>query len=347
MRSRYTLQQLKLRVIRLGLHAVFVGLWITSLSAESQEKRINSAQSAKVNSGDSSELKLAKVEHGRLLQSVRVTGRVVPREGSFSLQSARFPGRVVGLLKRDGDYVKRGDPLLEVSATECVTLREEARIAKESNLNDMVQSVEHRRAELDLQIKGEKCMLTAAGTGTLSKRNVEIGSAFSTGDTLFQVLDTSRLTVELDIPEKDLSRIGVGSSVKFTLPSEEGASYSSKIKSIVPTLDPVTHTSKARLEMITFRHRVSLESFVSADIQTPSEVTTLLIPIASVVFVRGKFYVIKVSESKQSMVEVVVVDESSTSASVRSVKSQELRENDFVVAAGASYLAKKLLDNQL
>ena len=285
------------------------------------------------------------VERGSSMVGVIASGRVVPQDGALNIQSARVQGRVLSILKREGEYVTEGASLYTISSAECLSLMEEKRVANSKKILDLIDGVEKREKQLGLKLEGENCSSVSTYSGVLTKRNVESGASFNIGDPLATILNTSRLTIELDIPERDQSRLKSGQKVTFQFSSHPGKTYSSTIQNIVPTIDPTTRTAKARLSPITLPSHVSLDELVFGNVSTGKDEQALKVPSSALVFYHSEQYVVTGTEAKPEAVKVLVVGETDQSSSIRPVESGALKEGSNVVTTGAIYLLKKLMSD--
>lgn len=71
----------------------------------------------------------------------------------------------------------------------------------------------------DLDLYLNKAMLTAPFDGMILQRSTNPGSVVSCGEAIYILCDPERLWIEAKIPEKIISRIGVGAPVRIQLPA--------------------------------------------------------------------------------------------------------------------------------
>ena len=189
------------------------------------------------------------IEKSASISGITVAGRVVPQDGALNIESARVPGRALAILKREGERVGVGTELFEISSGECFQLMEEKRVAAAKKLDDLVAGVARREKQLGLKLSGDKCFAVANHDGILTKRNVESGASFNSGDALATVLDTRRMTVEFDVPERDQPHVRVDQKTTFQFASNSDQTFTGRVLNVVPTIDPVTRTSKIRVKV--------------------------------------------------------------------------------------------------
>lgn len=294
----------------------------------------------------------AEVEWGRLeegpdLSSVSITGRVVPQDGALNIESARVAGRIVGILKREGEAVSAGTPLYQISSAECFSLIEERKVAQSKQIQDLVEGVQKREQQLGLSIKGNDCFFTASHAGVLTKRNLDSGSSFNMGDALATVLDTRRLTVELDIPEKELPKVNRGQNVHFYFAANSETKYSGKIQSIVPTIDASTRTFKVRLAGMALPRTTALEALIFGDIDVGGGNKMLKAPSSAVVFHKDKRFVIENAGEQKTLVQVNVISENENFSLLRPTKEGSLKAGAMVACKGALFLLKNMVGDSV
>ncbi len=283
----------------------------------------------------------APVTEGKAQSSIKVTGRVVAKEGALKIEPARVPGRVVNILKRDGDYVRAGTALFDINSAECSSLAEEKRVAESRALQDLIDGTNRRARQLGLELALDGCRIVATHSGTITKRQVEVGAAFNQGDPLVTLLDTKSLIVELDVPEGMLTRLSVGQKVKLSLASAAGSPQETAIEHILPTIDPSTRTSKVRLKPTVLPMRTTIDSLVFGEIVAHGEEKLLQVPAGAVVFSQNRQYVVKRAEPSPVAVPVEVMDETEGTSSL-AADAKLLKPGDEVAVKGAIFLLRKI-----
>jgi len=274
--------------------------------------------------------------------SVRVTGRVTPQEGALNIESARITGRILTILSREGDRVQAGTPLFEISSAECLSLGEERKVAEKRDIPDLIQGVNTRETQLGISLKDDRCRIVASHAGSVTKRSVESGTAFNVGDTLMTILDTHRLSVELDLPERDLSRVKAGQKVSFQVAADPAHTMTTKVKAVVPAIDVASRTARVRLDPVPLASKASLDGLIYGQIETGTKEPVFKIPSRALVFNRDSRFVIKGPENLPQAVEVEVLGESGDGTSVRPKQAGLLKDGDEIATENAIFLMKKI-----
>jgi Cu(I)/Ag(I) efflux system membrane fusion protein len=284
----------------------------------------------------------AKVETASSSAAVKATGRMIPQDGALNIESARIQGRVLSILKREGEKVAPGTPLFSISSAECFSLNEEKKVATDKKIGELIEGVAKRERQLALSVDASNCRIVATHSGVVTKRNIESGGAFNPGDPLVTILDTHRLTAELDVPERDLGKVRVGQTVHFKLAADANTAYTTKISDVVPTIDATSRTTKVRLQPVRLSGVSTMDALIFGDIETGTKESILKVPSEALVFAHNRQYVIKGPLEKAAAVEVQLISEEDDFSSIRPKSPGDLADGDQVASRGAIFLMKKI-----
>jgi multidrug efflux pump subunit AcrA (membrane-fusion protein) len=288
------------------------------------------------------EYQWTKVVAGEEITGIRTTGKIIPRAGALKNQSANTQGRIISVLKKEGDAVEVGDPIFLVNDSECEALAEEKILAQKNGVQDLIDAAAQREKELGVKVERGKYEIVSLFRGVILQNLVSAGTIYSQGQQLVNILDMHKLTVELDFAEKYVSDLRRGQKVTFQLASDSQTSYTSTIDTIVPTIDPNQRTTIVRLRPVTLPEEINLSELVYGIVQTGANQPILKVPSTSLVFSHDKEYVMKGDANNPVAVEVQVVNETDELSSVRSVNPGELKEGDMVASEGGIYLWAKV-----
>ncbi len=288
------------------------------------------------------EYQWAKVMAGEETTGIRTTGKIIPQAGALKSLSANTQGRIISVLKKEGDEVEPGDPIFLVNDSECEALAEEKLLAKKNGVEDLIKAANQREKELGVKVEQGKYEIVSLYKGVILQNLVSAGTIYSQGQPLVNILDMHRLTVELDFAEKYVSDLHRGQKVAFQLASDSQTSYNSTIETIVPTIDPNQRTTIVRLKPVALPAEINLSELVYGVVQTGASVPILKVPSTALVFNHDKQYVMKGDEKNPVAVEVQVVNETDDLSSVRPVNPGELKDGDMVASDGGIYLWAKV-----
>ncbi len=127
-------------------------------------------------------------------------------------------------------------------------------------------------------------------SGTVTKRSVAQGDYIKEGNSMFQVIDLSRVWVLFDAYESDLPWLKKGDMAEFTIQSLPGKTYTGKVTFIDPLINPTTRVAKVRVELNNPGLEIKPEMFVNGYIQSKIAANSkdLLIPKSAVLWTGKK-----------------------------------------------------------
>jgi Cu(I)/Ag(I) efflux system membrane fusion protein len=207
---------------------------------------------------------------------VKLSGRLAPDERTAAVEVSEFGGRVERLfVSFAGEQVRAGQRIATVYSPDLVVAQEELLQAKKfADVNP--ELVAASRAKLrnlkvsDKQIEalessGEVLSnfpVYADRSGTILATKAEVGEYVKAGGALYTYTNLGKLWALFDAYEQDLARIKVGDKVSFTVASQPGETYNTRVTFIDPAIDPTTRTAAVRAEVSNRRGRLKPEMFL-------------------------------------------------------------------------------------
>ncbi|MEX1258548.1 MAG: efflux RND transporter periplasmic adaptor subunit [Gemmatimonadota bacterium] len=276
---------------------------------------------------DSTAIALAGIQVGpaeaRETSGLPVTGTITFDANLVSHVGSRTEGRIVRLDANIGQHVSAGDVLAVLESPEIGQLRAEDREAEElaaiasenyarkqrlaeqgiSSRREVLESeAELRRAEAAVRSVEERLRvlgasdgvggefaITAPFVGTVVARDASLGEMAAPENELFTVADLARLWIELDVFERDLSRVAVGQSVEVTTAAFPDRVFPGRIGYLGAILDPVTRTIDARVELPNPDAALRPGMFAHAVIQIPGGGgPTVVVPAEAIQDIEGQ-----------------------------------------------------------
>lgn len=214
--------------------------------------------------------------------TVELNGTIESR-GASTIAS-EVAGIVSRLHVREGDFVTTGNPIaslrsedlrLQRQASEGALLEANARlelaraslsrargmwedqIISRQQYDDAVSEeqawlgrVASTRANLE-RIKRdlERATIRAPFSGVLTQERVAVGEWVSAGGEIADLLDTSTLEVDVDVPEKHYGSISRGDTVMVTLPALDELRVAGSIRAIIPRSDTSSRTFPVKISI--------------------------------------------------------------------------------------------------
>lgn len=236
---------------------------------------------------DSAAVTVAGIEVGTAetvqTSGLPVTGTITYDANRVSHIGPRTEGRIVQLAADIGDRVSDGEVLAVLVSPEVGQVRADEHeaealleIAQEnyareqrleaqgiSSRKELLDAeAELRRAEAALQSaqqrlqalgaghgEGGQFAITAPFAGVVVAREASRGEMATPADRLFTVANLERLWIELDIFERDLTRVAEGQPVDVTTAAYPGRVFTGEVVYLGDILDPETRTVRARVEI--------------------------------------------------------------------------------------------------
>ena len=223
------------------------------------------------------DVKFAPLEQKQLSVSMKANGLLkVPNQNRASITSL-MSGVVKNIYVQPGDFVNKGQKVAAISNTSFVILQEEylatqvkitlanlelqrqiemqagnagayknlqaaeadlsALQTKLASLKKQLEMVGINPAQLNNNNISSEIIITSPIKGAISHIVVNIGDYVDAQHALADVVDNSRLHVDLFVYEKDLAKLKVGQSIHFTLTNNPMKEYDAEIHAISNTFE--------------------------------------------------------------------------------------------------------------
>ena len=249
------------------------------------------------------------VERAEPTKEIYLTGRVEADERRIAEITARFGGRIDKLFVNfTGQEVKRGQALASVYSPELVTAQKELfEAAKFRDSNPSFYEAAVNKLKLwdlsDRQIQsilesGEvryNFNVLAPQSGTVVARNVSAGDYIKEGESLFEVANLDQLWVVFDAYESDLPWIQEGDTIRFTVQSLPGRTFTSEVTFIDPVISAERRVAEVRTEVKANKLKPKMFAQGVLESALPGVDEALLIPESAILWT-GKRAVVYVKQ---------------------------------------------------
>ncbi|MEQ8471870.1 MAG: efflux RND transporter periplasmic adaptor subunit [Marinoscillum sp.] len=246
------------------------------------------------------------------MKTIRLNGKVQEDERLIFSQTTHFPGRIEKLsVNFTGEYVSKGSAIATLYSPQLVTAQEElfeAYKIRESQPNlyraarEKLKNWKLTETQIDKIISTGKVKdqfpVLADQSGYVTNKKVNLGDYVNRGQTLYEIANLSRVWVQFDVYESDLSWINKGDSIQFTISSLPGQTFKGRINYIDPVINPKTRVTKARVDIQNNDRILKPEMFASGEVKAKlgKTVDQLTVPKSSVMWT-GKRSVVYVKLS--------------------------------------------------
>ena len=249
--------------------------------------------------------------------NIKVPGRLAFNAEKSKVLSARAPGRVERIYAFDGAQVDVGSPVVELYSPEFISAQQEyllsSKMAKvlEANktMSDLLgdaritqQAAANRMRNLGAGDGDIKAIETTGKTqnnlvmrsplkGVVVKRNVEPGSALSSGDVIATLADPKQLWFLGNVFEQDFRLIKPGQKMVLQVEAYPDKEFVAYANYVAPTIDPQTRALLIRADIENNDDLLRPDMYASAKLTT-GMADAIVVPQTAVVRIREMRYVI-------------------------------------------------------
>ncbi len=206
------------------------------------------------------------VERKRVNYTVRAAGRVASDERRLSDVALKFNG-FIGTLNANyvGAQVRKGQPLFTVFSPALLNAQHEYlnawRARQQGNeASDLLDGARQRLLLWDvtpeqihaLEVRGkplEHLPIMSPADGVVMEKSIVAGSAFNAGDKLLRIADLSRVWVEAQVYQFELSLLKVGTPAQVTFPDDPKNALKGVVSYVAPFMEGDTRSVRIRVEL--------------------------------------------------------------------------------------------------
>jgi membrane fusion protein (multidrug efflux system) len=233
----------------------------------------------------------------RSISSFIETNGTLEAENEVDIVS-RAAGPIVELLAEESDGIRRGQTLARLDDREyraqleiarvtlnemrlaferAKKLQEQALISPES-YEEALSAYESAQARYEVDsITLEYTNIKAPFDGLVIKRYVNFAEQVGVNTPLFRISDFDPLLCPIQVPERDLPRLGIGQEAYLTIEPYPGERFEAAILRISPVVDPSTGTIKVTLA-VRSRGKLRPGMFARVFVETATRPDALVIP---------------------------------------------------------------------
>jgi membrane fusion protein, copper/silver efflux system len=255
-------------------------------------------------------LRTAEVVEAALSPQVSAVGSVAFDERDQVIVQARATGFVEHLYVRATlDPVRKGQPLADLYVPDWVAAQGEYLAVRRMQGSDLAPVLDAARARMrqagmtDEQIQlvestgstQPRITLTAPISGVVVELMSREGMTVMAGATLFRINGLATVWANAEVPESQAGLLRPGAKVQATSPAIPGMKFEGRVQAILPEVNPVTRTLKARMELVNPGERLAPGMFVTMQFADPRPQKSLLVPTDAVIQT-GKRTLVMVAE---------------------------------------------------
>jgi membrane fusion protein, multidrug efflux system len=217
------------------------------------------------------EVGAATVTRGAITRDVLFTGNIVAQD-AFDIYP-RATGKVSKKILKEGDAVKRGQPILLVE-----------------------------RDEVGYSFK--PLPVVSLADGVVGSIAVDVGSFVEPARPVATVVRPGNMRVKLDVPERYLDAIAPGATVSLVVDTLGGAEYQGTTVTRSPVVNEKTRTANVEVEVANTDGRLRHGMFGRLKLVVERRDDVLLVPLAAISWEGEKTIVYRIADGKVHRVEV-------------------------------------------
>ena len=289
-------------------------------------------------------VRTAEAAMGSITRRVEAVGGIAWNERAVFVVQARSGGFVEKLYARAPlDPVAKGEPLVELLAPDWAAAQEEylllRRGGKEAGLaeaaRNRLQLLGMSEEQIGLLEKTGKpqtrITLYAPINGVIAELGVREGMTVAAGAMLFRLVDLSTVWVNAEVPETQGGWLRPGTAVEARVPSFPGEVFRGRVSAILPEVNAVTRTLRARVELANAGGKLKPGMFAALGFAVGGGGKALLVPSEAVIRTGARSVVIVAEgEGRFRQQEVELGFDSGGKTEIR----KGLAEGDKVVVSG-------------
>lgn len=251
-------------------------------------------------------------------------GTLVARSVEISPEIA---GHIEKILFKDGTFVKKNDPLIQLDDAIYKAKNASAKAQLMYSQNDLKrkallgkqgvvtkQAIDQAEADFkekranaqESAVMVSKMQLTAPFEGAIGKSKVNPGDYVTTGMGLVTLTDTNHLRVEYNLPEKYLPSLAINQAVTLTSAAYPGKKFHGKVSFISPTINTENRSVSLYAEVPNEAHLLAAGMFVNVFQNLGTAQHVIIIPARSVIPIMDGEQVYKVLEGKAYAVTILL-----------------------------------------
>jgi membrane fusion protein (multidrug efflux system) len=246
---------------------------------------------------------------------IAFTGELAPSE--IVQVNSRFDGDIDRVLVREGQAVRRGQPLAvyrprdvedRLRAAEAQLLAAEAGLRAAENAEARARRLFEAGAAASSELEAAEAQRTAARAaldqaqamrnnaqedaerldvpspiaGWVSRVAIHAGDRTLAGDPLFQIVDTDTLELSATVPSEALARVRPGAPIRFRVDAFPGEVFRGEVSRVNPTTEPGTRQLKVYTRVPNPDGRLVGGLFASGRVVDQVRANTTAAPVAVV-----------------------------------------------------------------
>jgi len=269
-------------------------------------------------------------------------------------------GYVKSILKDIGDPVKANEVIVRLKNPEIERKLQEvnARFEAKKSIYNRLKLIHEQTPDLTTidqlelakaDFKSMKAMLDAVKdqlnflvvrapfNGMITERYVDVGALVQSGMSqssarpLVNVMDISKLRLNLHVPESDAASLHLGDKLSIIFPEMAGQKFEATISRMSNALDPITKTMRLEVDIPNKERKLKPGMYAKIELTIRSSANSLSVPHPALLVRKNQFFIYKVVNG---VVKKMPVRLGVQNKNFVEILNSELKEDDQIIVMG-------------
>lgn len=147
--------------------------------------------------------------------------------------------------------------------------------------------------------------------GTVTARNTDTGALINagggTGPALFEISDTRKLRLYVNVPQNYVASIKPGTKAKITVPEHQDKTYTANVESTSGSIDVASGTTLVQLAIDNAAGELLPGGFANVSLDLPANKTVLSVPASALIFDQSGLRVATVGAGNKVIVKKITM----------------------------------------
>jgi len=153
--------------------------------------------------------------------------------------------------------------------------------------------------------------IVAPFDGSVTARNTDTGALINAGSStalpLFEISDTRKLRLYVNIPQNYVASIKVGTQAKITVPEHQGKTYTAIINSTSGSIDAASGTTLVQLSVNNAAGELLPGGFANVNLDLPSNTSLLSVSASALIFDQAGLRVATVGPDSKVILKAITI----------------------------------------
>ena len=243
-----------------------------------------------------------------LSRTLRALGTIEVDERAQRTVAPRFEGWIERLhVNATGQFVKRGQSLMEVYSPDLVAVQQEYLVAirgvaalkdadpeMQANMRNLVEGSMQRLRNWDIaeeelaRLRSEgrprnTLTLRSPASGVVLEKSAVQGMRFMPGEMLYRIADLSSVWLLAEVFEQDLGAVRAGQAAKVRVNAYPDKVFDGKVAFVYPTVNAETRTARVRIELANRGSLLKPDMYANVELATGERAPRLAVPDSAVI----------------------------------------------------------------